>query len=100
MPVAVMNAARVGCSPVASSMSMYSGQLDQLTTLSLSDWSSAARSSLDLGAVAGVPHAARRVPRATAPAPRKSVRRLSIPHISGTDMFGSRGMVLLLTGDP
>src|SRR4051794_10440804 len=98
MPVAVRNAARLGCSPVASSVSMYSGQFDQLTILSSSDLSSAARSSFDFGAVPGVPHAASRLPRATAPAPRNSVRRVSIPRISGMDMFGSR-VIALLTGE-
>ena len=39
---------------------MYSGQFDQLTTLSLSDLSSAARSSDDFGACASVPQAASR----------------------------------------
>jgi len=42
MPLAFVKASSVGCAPVSSSTSMYSGQFDHLTTFSLALWSLAA----------------------------------------------------------
>ena len=105
MPVAFVKASSVGIEPASSSRSMYSGQLDQLTTFSVSDRSCAAARALAGAeapapgvAVPSVPQAASALPRATAPAPRKKVRRVSVPRSSGTERGGMRSMCGLPEG--
>src|SRR5689334_974891 len=83
MPVALVNASRVGRFWVLSSTSMYSGQLDQLMIFSLSDMSCAALADgADepdaVGFLPFEPHAARAVTPSPA-APIMSVRRETRP---------------------
>src|SRR6476661_400996 len=85
MPVSLVKASRVGRALVLSLTSMYAGQLDQLTTFSVSDMSCAAAAVLaaavpvppppDVGFLPAEPQAARKAAALTPAAPISAARR-------------------------
>src|SRR5689334_14126870 len=99
MPVSLVKASRVGRALVLSLTSMYAGQLDQLTTFSVSDMSLAAAAVLaaavplppapDAGFFPAEPHAARNAAAPMPAAPIMAERRDTSPRIRAARRCGS-----------